>query len=424
MTVWVEVGDLIDFASRHDRPSGIQRVGFEIALALSRTVPAPGYVAFCRIDAGQNRGPAEVSQAELSATYAALRSGHLRRDGEASRPERVNEWPTRQAHLAPGDVLLTLSPPLGSWDFTCKVQELVREGVRLVMFVHDIIPILHPEWCEEWVISEFEPWLQALVSIADTVLTSSRSVARDLAEWANRASLHFTHSITVVRLGSRFTSTGSSPLLELPQGVDVSPEPGFALFVSTVEPRKNHSLAIEVWRRSIAALGSARVPQLVCVGRVGWLVDDLLQRLSDESYLGGKVILLEGVPDWQLEHLYASCKFSLFPSHYEGYGLPVTESLAFGKLCLASNGGAIPEAGGEQCVYFDPRSEEDAEAAVRAILESPPLLTRLTAAVKAEFNEVTWDATAQDVLAAISGRSRPSSGYALESSRKHRKKRF
>ena len=137
------------------------------------------------------------------------------------------------------------------------------------------------------------------------------------------------------------------------------------------------------------------------MGRVGWLVDDLLRHLSDTSHLGGKVVLLEGVSDRQLAQLYSSCKFTLFPSHYEGWGLPVTESLAFGKVCLASKGGAIPEAGGPHCIYFEPGSEDEAEAVLRAVLESPSLLQRLTAAVREGFEEVTWDATAREVLAAV-----------------------
>lgn len=411
MTVWVEVGDLIDFASRHRRPSGIQRVGFEIALALARTVHAPGCIGFCSTAEGDDQGPAVVSHADVSTTYAALRSGSPAGVGEArERAANLQGGRKLAARLVSGDVLLTLSPPLGSWDFATKVRNLAEGGVSVAVFMHDIVPILHPRWCEERVTSQFERWHRALLPYADTVLTSSRAVAADLAEWATKASIRLRRSAAVVRLGSRFAPVCGGPTLELPRGVDLAPDPGFALFVSTVEPRKNHALAIEVWRRAIAALGPTKVPQLVCVGRVGWLVDDLLRHLSDTSHLGGKVVLLEGVSDRQLAQLYSSCKFTLFPSHYEGWGLPVTESLAFGKVCLASKGGAIPEAGGPHCIYFEPGSEDEAEAVLRAVLESPSLLRRLTAAVREGFEEVSWDATAREVLAAVNVPERRSVG--------------
>lgn len=406
MTLWVEVGDLIDFASRHGSPSGIQRVGFEIALALARIMPAPECVAFCSTATGPDPDSRIVSPSEVSATYAALRSGGVTRGRNASwQGSLVQEGARPVARIAPGDVLLVLSPPLGSTDFIARARSLADGGVRLAVFMHDIIPILHPTWCEERVISQFEPWHRTLLLSTDTVLTSSMTVAADLAEWASRTSVRLRRPIAVVRLGSRFAHANSHPL-ELPRGVSAAPEPGFVLLVSTVEPRKNHALAVEVWRRAIASIGSALVPQLVCVGRVGWLVDGLLRSLVNEDYLGGKVVVLEAVSDSQLAQLYSRCKFTVFPSHYEGWGLPVTESLAFGKLCLASNGGAIPEAGGTHCVYFDPRSEVEAEAAVKAVLESPLLLRRLTTVVRTGFHEVTWDTTAQDILAAVSVPSR------------------
>ncbi len=137
------------------------------------------------------------------------------------------------------------------------------------------------------------------------------------------------------------------------------------------------------------------------IGISGQLPSESLAALRRNPHLGGKVVLLKGVPDWQLAQLYSSCRFTFFPSHYEGWGLPVTESLAFGKLCLASNRGGIPEAGGAHCVYFDPGSADEAEAAVRGVIESASLLHQLTARVRAGFQEVTWSATAREVLAAV-----------------------
>lgn len=402
MTLWVEVGDLMDFASRHERPSGIQRVGFELALALARTVPPPYRVAFCSTATGRDTWPTEVSLGEISATYSALTSAcpaaYADTGSSLAHPQ---EGQRPAARIVPGDVLLALSPPAWSWEFAGRVNSLVQGGVRFAMFLHDIIPILHPSWCESRVTAQFEPWHRAMLPCVDTLITSSKAVATDLVDWATGASVPIRRPVTVVRLGSRFDPSEGPLALELPPGVEASQEPGFALFVSTVEPRKNHALALEVWQRAIDALGPSRVPQLVCVGRVGWLVDDLLQRLSDVAYLGGKVVLLKGVPDWQLAQLYSSCRFTFFPSHYEGWGLPVTESLAFGKLCLASNRGGIPEAGGAYCVYFDPGSADEAEAAVRGVIESASLLHQLTARVRAGFQEVTWSATAREVLAAV-----------------------
>jgi glycosyltransferase involved in cell wall biosynthesis len=396
MTVWIDVGDILDFATRGNSPSGIQRVGFELTLALLE-------VAWCEVRLCSSLGAADgsfepVEPHEVIATYTALRSG--RRGGGRERVATSQSWAWQRGIPRPtrGDVFLTLSPPSGTWSYVSSIQRIASRGVRVVAFVHDIIPILHPRWCEERVVLEFEAWHQALLPHVDTVITSSATVAADLTLWAQRTSVPLRRPVAIVRLGSGFRDHRGAGIPDLPIAVDLAPKPGFALFVSTIEPRKNHSLLIKVWRELLDALGPDQVPQLVCVGRVGWLVEDLIQHLRGEGSLGGKVLLLNDVTDAQLARLYSVCQFTVFPSHYEGWGLPVTESLAFGKLCLASHGGAIREAGGNLCSYFDPDSPADAGRTIRAIIEDQNLLDKLTARVKSEFNAVDWRASARQVL--------------------------
>jgi glycosyltransferase involved in cell wall biosynthesis len=390
MTIWVDVGDLLYFATDHATPSGIQRVGFELALAMA----VSPRVAFCAAAGGTAGGFWSVGLEVVTSAYAALRSG--------KHPEsNASQWFLEEApaDFVCGDILLLLSPPSGAWEYISLIQDVAtRCGVRVTMFIHDIIPILYPQWCEERVVRDFERWHQAIMPWIDTILTSSLTVAADVTAWATRCSLRLVRPVQVVRLGSRFCGTDDPRPVVLPLGVDASPAPGFALFVSTIEPRKNHALAITVWRRLVTTLGPNRVPQLICAGRIGWLLEDLTQDCND---LDGKILLLHGVNDEQLSRLYTSCRFTFFPSYYEGWGLPITESLAFGKLCAASNSGAIPEAGGDLCLYFDPGRPEEAAETIIAMLELPGLLQVLTDRVRAEFREVGWHDSAQQVLSAI-----------------------
>ncbi|MDT8349839.1 glycosyltransferase, partial [Roseomonas mucosa] len=89
-------------------------------------------------------------------------------------------------------------------------------------------------------------------------------------------------------------------------------------------------------------------------GRVGWLVADLMQQLENAEWLGGKIRLVRDPSDEELLALYRGCRFTLFPSLFEGWGLPVSESLALGRPCIASNRTSLPEAGGALARYFDP----------------------------------------------------------------------
>jgi glycosyltransferase involved in cell wall biosynthesis len=114
---------------------------------------------------------------------------------------------------------------------------------------------------------------------------------------------------------------------------------------------------------------AATVPTLVFAGRVGWLVSDFMQQLRNSNFLDGKIVHIESPTDQELEALYDGCLFTVFPSLYEGWGLPVTESHAFGRPCIASKTTSLPEAGGSLARYIDPDNTADAYRVIRETIE-------------------------------------------------------
>jgi glycosyltransferase involved in cell wall biosynthesis len=126
-----------------------------------------------------------------------------------------------------------------------------------------------------------------------------------------------------------------------------------------------------------------------------------MAQLDNAEYLGGKIVLIENPTDAELDALYRGCMFTVFPSLYEGWGLPVTESLALGKPCVIANGTSLPEAGGPLARYFDPDNANDAYRVIRATIEDRPGLAAWTARVVQEFRPVPWEATADAILAGL-----------------------
>lgn len=110
------------------------------------------------------------------------------------------------------------------------------------------------------------------------------------------------------------------------------------------------------------------------------------------------MLLFEDPTDSELESLYRGCLFTLFPSLYEGWGLPVTESLALGKPCVASKSTSIPEAGGQLAIYFDPDNLEEAHHVIRAVIEDRPGLARWEQKVMREFRARPWQESADAIL--------------------------
>ena len=176
------------------------------------------------------------------------------------------------------------------------------------------------------------------------------------------------------------------------------PSRSYVLIVSTIEARKNHILLFRVWRRLLEEMPRDQIPTLVFAGRVGWLVNDLMQQLRNADYLDGKILLVEDPTDDELETLYAGCRFTLFPSLYEGWGLPVTESLSFGRPCIISRATSLPEAGGNLARYFDPENAGEAYDVIRNAIETPEQTEAWAEQVRREFKPVTWDESARGVL--------------------------
>lgn len=129
----------------------------------------------------------------------------------------------------------------------------------------------------------------------------------------------------------------------------------FGLLVSTIEARKNHYAVYRAWDRALEeGLVDPDRDRLVFVGRKGWGVDDLMSMIEANPRTRDSILVLSGLSDEQLGGLYGRARFCLQPSFDEGYGLPVAEALAAGKLCLCSTAGAIPEVAGAHARYIDP----------------------------------------------------------------------
>ena len=245
-----------------------------------------------------------------------------------------------------------------------------RHGVRYVPYVHDCIPIITPEHCTAELTRDFITWAVGVFQHADHIVVNSRATATDVV----RVARYLGHEIAepaIVRLDAEYRRPGMEQLLAQAMGSFLRHElkPGsYVLFVSTIELRKNHLLAFSAWLGLIKKHGLACVPRLVCVGNHGWLNDAIYAKLGASKLLQERVVMLSKIPDAALQFLYENCLFTLFPSLYEGWGLPVTELLCCGKVPLVSNSSSLPEAGGPFAEYFDPGSETEFVAKLERLI--------------------------------------------------------
>ncbi|MCQ8240000.1 glycosyltransferase family 4 protein [Rhizosaccharibacter radicis] len=315
-----------------------------------------------------------------------------------------------------GDVLVVLGSPWFESDYARRAAFLRgRLGLRLAVLVYDAIPALRPEWTSRGMVRAYRGWYGSVLPLADRIFAISRATADDLGRWCRRDNIVLRAPVELLPLGTGFGpeqpgkagdaaagGNGEAAAESLPpvlaRRLEGRP---FVLFVSTIEARKNHLLLFRAWRRLLEEMPPTDVPDLVFAGSVGWLVADLMAQIENSRFLGGRLHVLEGLGDEALRSLYRGCLFTIFPSFHEGWGLPVAESFAMGKPCLASNATALPEAGGELARYFDPTDLHDTVRAIRAVLEDREGLRNWEAEVRRSFQPSSWHRTARTLVERI-----------------------
>jgi glycosyltransferase involved in cell wall biosynthesis len=298
---------------------------------------------------------------------------------------------------AAGDVLLAPGAPWGDPDFAARIARLRGQGGRFALLVHDIIPLRRPQWSAAAYNRQFRTWFDTAAAQADILLAISQATARDITRYGQINRLPIVPPI-VVPMGTGFAETAPRP-----RRADL-PAPGsYVLLVSSIETRKNQILAFRAWQLLLEQMPAGRVPLLVLAGRPANQAGDFLAQLANSNHLDGHIRHITDASDADLAELYRGCRFSLYPSLYEGWGLPVTESLHFGRPCLAANRTSLPEAGGALAQYFDPDNLSEVVATLRRAIEDEEGIEALAARIASEFQPASWDDMADAVRAACLG---------------------
>ena len=305
------------------------------------------------------------------------------------------------ARFARGATLINLGTSWWLRNYFLMVREAKRRyGIRYVPFVHDLIPVLAPEHCIDDLVRDFVAWIIGVFRHADGFLVNSQSTARDLCRVAEDLGYPPPEPAVIPLDGQ----VGGLPDATIGGLRDVLAKLGveapFVLFVSTIESRKNHVLAFRVWQDLLARRGARRTPMLVCVGNPGWLVSAAMARLNSSEALRRKVRILSKVSDADLAMLYQGCLFTIYPSSYEGWGLPITESLCHGKIPITTRVSSLPEAGGEWAEYFEISSVADFHEKVERLIDDRTYRETRERDIRQRFRPRSWSIIAQDLVAA------------------------
>ena len=302
----------------------------------------------------------------------------------------------------PGDVFLGLD--LQHFALAAQKDHLHgwhRRGIKVFFVVYDLLPVLLPHVFPAQAQAMHQRWLETLTQY-DGAMCISRAVADELCEWmrvfgpkrARPFALHWFH------LGADVQNT--VPTTGVPANAELllnalNARPSF-LMVGTLEPRKGHTQTLDafeqLWHRGNEA-------NLVIVGKQGWMVETLVERLSNHCELGKRLFWLEGISDEYLEKVYAASSCLIAASEGEGFGLPLVEAAEHKLPIIARDIPVFREVAGDYAHFFP---DDKAPEALASAVQDWMSLCRVGAHPRSDTMPwLTWKTSAQQLLGAIMG---------------------
>jgi len=294
------------------------------------------------------------------------------------------------------------SPFEASLEFDDIWPVWMREGgSRLVVTLHDLIPlIMYDEYVRDWGANGLS-WVArlGLIRAAHHVVANSEHTASDAVEHLGIPE----ERITVIHSG---VSSTHSSLVATKEAADriiretlPKVRPGFLLYVGGDDHRKNLDGALRAYAQLPQSMRDAH--QLVIAFRVGPMRKFELRVAAQPLGIKPRDLIFTGfVTDEQLAALYRSCELFVFPSLYEGAGLPILEAMSCGAPVAASNTTSIPELLGDLEATFDPADPADIARRIREALETPGELDRLRERSRKRVRLYTWERVAELTLPA------------------------
>lgn len=396
-----DVSDLVGFFNVARLPTGIQRVQIEVISNLLAREGGGSNVAVCTFSKDRDLWSEVPADIFLRLCQLSLESGDLADEtwSNAVKSLRAITELSPEFQFQEGACLVNLGTSWWLQNYFLHVRRAKElYGVRYVPFVHDMIPIMTPEHCVKELTQDFISWALGVFSHADHFLTNSEASKRDLLTVAEQLGHTIApQNIHVVRLNADFRK----PTISVPIAQTLSRyglvEQQYVLFVSTVESRKNHLSAFKAWQDLIRRRGAGDVLKLICVGNRGWLNDAVFSKLEADKDLQSKVMIVSGVSDPDLANLYKASAFTLYPSTYEGWGLPVTESFCYGKAALLSDSSSLPEAGGNFADYFRVGDQAEFLQKLERLMFDLPYRREREQNILSNFQPRPWRELGEDV---------------------------
>lgn len=305
----------------------------------------------------------------------------------------VDKFHITEMNCQAGDVLVLLD---SSWhaDFFSIAERLKKKGVHIVSVIYDLIPLTHPQFCDDGLVRVFDQWFSWISQTANGFIAISHTIEQQV------------RTEVALRLGPGPAATRWFDYFHLGSDLDQA-DPGIVvrrdvrkmckqapvyLMVSTIEPRKNHAYLLDAFERIWAEDSEAC---LCFVGKIGWKTEQLIERIRQHPQFQKKLFMFNDLSDRELEHCYTHARSLVFPSYVEGFGLPLVEAMQRGLPAMASDIPVFREIGGDSMVYFDLEQPETLARLIRQFEESGKFPAPRSLA---DWQWINWQQASQQLI--------------------------
>lgn len=398
--LWINISNIL----KVNRFSGIARTEYELCLYAYKLSEQGYAIKFCTFD--ECLSFTEIESQQLSDILY-----NLKNDCVVKKPRLGFKQKLRRSILkrlntvkvgcgivynnfSDGDLIISVGQNLGSSEM--KAFEIIKRKVdiELRLLCHDLIPINYPEFFLSHNTSLFSKYMQRTLKVVDHFYCNSEFTKKELSEYHIKMGCS-QPPMTVVTLGcdlymKKITNNSSDFLKSLMN------KP-YLLFVSTIEIRKNHNLIYQMYLKLLED-GAENLPCVYFIGGRGWKIEELLHNLDNDHRIKDKIFILDNVSDSDLIQLYKNCWFTLYPSFIEGYGLPVAESLSFGKFCLSSDTGSLIEVGRDYIDYADPHQLDQWIEKFLFLINHPEYIAEKEKQIREQYYPVSWEDCSKEIL--------------------------
>ena len=339
MRIYVDISSLVTWS---ESLTGVQRVEYNFmhhlldSPEISFLVWDNNQTCFCR--------PSKRMVREMSGVMST--GGHIHQAAK-SYQHRLKDEQHQPVSFLESDFVIVPGYLFGYPDHTNELARVCQQA-KVIQVVHEALPVFGPEIVVSDHIDLISNYMRVVLPGCFRIAPNSKNTAEGIEQYFHDWGLTRLPKFIPCHFGVDLEKVSSKP--------KAVSHKHFVLSVGTLSAAKNYALLIQVYR--LARERKIDFPHLYIAGQDGIFADDLNHQLDCDPYISTKITRLGYMDNQQLAWLYQNALFTIFPSYYDAYGLPVAESLAYGAVTLASDRGGVPEVGREFADYFSTYSSE------------------------------------------------------------------